>query len=323
MNKQEENGPHQEQEPTMEANVPGKLKQLGMQLVSPGLDEDRLSKKMISKIKMSRDIEKNQKLLISKLSQKDENHANKPPAITVSSPEKTMPFKPRNHSLKRKKIPPTLNFSTIQPSSQLHASKSAPPNITKFPQQQINARVRYMGRVSSMTQEYPSPTANPYMAATYPYPYAGLPPVPCYPHVSTPTHTQSCEGYYPSLYPTPMYNTAVTPVDHQRKQNKRTRRSSHLDDLALRKKNYVFKQRSGGTATSRTDRETGSPVKKQVLSEDTSLNDDVVDDNEKEMTIVGEISLTDDVFKFEIRNDKDDYMKVCERIWNDWQNLKK
>ncbi|CAI4059440.1 Dig2p SKDI_04G6820 [Saccharomyces kudriavzevii IFO 1802] len=323
MNKQEEEDSEREEMLSVQKNDPGKLKQLGMQLVSPGLDEDRLSENMISKIKKSKDIEKNQKLLISKLSQKDEDHTGRPPAITVSSPDRTMSFKSRNHSLKRKRIPSALNVSGVRSSSQWHASKSAPPNITRFPQQQINPRVRYMGRVAPAAQDYPSPTANPYMTAAYPFPYTGLPPVPYYPYISTPTHTHSYEGCYPPMYPTPMYNSAMTPADNQAKRKKPTRRSSHWDDLASRKKNYISRQRSGDIITSRTDSETGSPVTKHVLSEDASLNDDIGDDNDKEKSISGEIYLYDDVFKFEVRSDKDDYMKACDRIWNEWQSLKK
>lgn len=58
MNKEEQEDPQQEQISTVQENDPRNLQQLGMLLVSPGLDEDRLSEKMISKIKKSRDIEK-------------------------------------------------------------------------------------------------------------------------------------------------------------------------------------------------------------------------------------------------------------------------
>ncbi|CAI4057794.1 hypothetical protein SUVZ_02G5850 [Saccharomyces uvarum] len=328
MNKQVDRSPQREQTTTVRApNVssepsPCKLKQLGMLLVSPGLDEDRLSEKMILKIKKSRDIEKDQKLLISKLSQREEEQNNKPPAITISSPENGMPFNPRNHSLKRKMVPPALNFSSIPTSSQMHASKSAPPNITRFPHQQINPRVRYMGRMASAAQEYPSPViANPYMTAVHPY--AGLSSVPYYPYIPTPTHTHPYEGYYPSLYPTPMHDNTMTSSNHQGKRRKPTRRSLHMNDLASKKKNFISKQRSGDNLTSEADREAGSPVTKQVLSEDVPLSDDMHHCNSNEKFIVGEVNLYDDVFKFEVRNDKDEYMKTCERIWNEWQNLKK
>ncbi|QID83786.1 hypothetical protein GRS66_006264 [Saccharomyces pastorianus] len=330
MNKQVEGGPQREQRTTIQAPSessepnPCKVKQLGMMLVSPGLDEDRLSERMILKIKKSKDIEKDQKLLISKLSQREEEHTNKPPAITISSPEHGMPFKQWNHSLKRKMVPPALNLSSIPSSSQMQASKSAPPNVTRFPHQQINPRVRYMGRIAAAIQECPSPIiANPYVVA--PHPYAGLSSVPYYPYIPTPTHTHPypCEGYYPSLYPTPMHDNTMTSSNNQGKRRKHTRRSSNLNDLTSRKKNFISKQRTGDNVNSEGDRETESPVAKQVLGEDVALNDDMHHCNANERVIAGEINLHDDVFKFEVHNDKDEYMKTCERIWNEWQNLKK
>ncbi|CAI4038331.1 hypothetical protein SMKI_04G6750 [Saccharomyces mikatae IFO 1815] len=323
MNKQEEDRPQREQISTVQENDPGKLQQLGMLLVSPGLDEERLSEKMISKIKKSKDIERNQKLLISKLSQKEEDHTGKPPTITISSAEKTVPFKPPNHSLKRKRIPPALNFSDIQSPSQLHASKSAPPNITRFPRHKSNLRVRYMGRLAPSVQDYSSPITNSCMTATYPYPYTGLPSVPYYPYISTPTHSHPYEGYY-SMYPNTLYNGTVTSADHQAKRKKATGRSAHLDDLTSRKRGFISRRHhSGDSITSKIDRDTECPVTRHSLSEDASLNDDADDYNDKERSIIGEISLYDDVFKFEVCNDKDDYMKACEKIWNEWHNLKR
>lgn len=96
-----------------------------------------------------------------------------------------------------------------------------------------------------------------------------------------------------------------------------------MNDLASRKKNFISKQRSGDNLTSEADRETGSPVTKQVLGEDVLLSDDMHHCDSNENFIVGEINLYDDVFKFEVHNDKEEYMKTCDRIWNEWQNLKK
>lgn len=323
MSKQEQEDSQQEQRPSVQENDLGNLQRLGMLLVSPGLDEDRLSEKMISKIKKSKDIEKNQKLLISRLSQKEEDHTGKPPAITISSAEKTIPFKPPNHSLKRKRVPPALNFSDIRSSSHMHASKSAPPNITRFPQQKSSLRVRYMGRMAPTAQDYHSPTANSYMTPTYPYPYTALPPVQCYPYSSTPTHTHAYEGYFSPMCPNPLYNNAIVPADYQAKRKKLAGRSPHLDDLASRKRTFLSRHHGGDPTTSRTDGDTEHPVPKHSLSEGASLNDDPDDYNDKERSIIGEISLYDDVFKFEIRNNKDDYMKACETIWSEWNNLKK
>ncbi len=323
MNKEEQEDPQQEQISTVQENDPRNLQQLGMLLVSPGLDEDRLNEKMISKIKKSRDIEKNQKLLISRLSQKEEDHSGKPPTITISPAEKTVPFKSLNHSLKRKRVPPALNFSDIQASSHLHGSKSAPPNITRFPQHKNSLRVRYMGRMAPTNQDYHPSVANSYMTATYPYPYTGLPPVPCYPYSSTPTQTHAYEGYYSPMYPGPLYNNGIIPADYHAKRKKLAGRSPHLEDLTSRKRTFVSKHHNGDPIISKTDEDIECSVTKNSLSEGASLNDDADDDNDKERIIIGEISLYDDVFKFEVRDDKNDYMKACETIWTEWHNLKK
>ncbi|SCU88228.1 LAFA_0E11452g1_1 [Lachancea sp. 'fantastica'] len=154
-----------------------RLKRLGMQCVSPGFG--KMDNRMLSTIQLSRDIAKDQKEAIHKLSTRQtetfKNNDSDDEVVPKQVEQTNQDVQPssldsteqENHkrtqkSLKRGRVPPPLNIGSSGANgddtraraahfhgSQFLGAKSAPAHITRYPRGK--SRVQYLGRTTSKT----------------------------------------------------------------------------------------------------------------------------------------------------------------------------
>lgn len=147
---------------------PAHWQMIGLQCISPGLSSEKMDNKMLSTIRKSEDIAKDQRQQIEKLINPEtisQNISPTEPDFSINKHNNNNHFTPsstdhknmdqnndnkKNKSLKRNKVPPPLNigiqkglphFSFIRDSN----LKSAPPNIT-HQKGILRPRVQYLGK---------------------------------------------------------------------------------------------------------------------------------------------------------------------------------
>ncbi|AGO13620.1 AaceriAGL258Cp [[Ashbya] aceris (nom. inval.)] len=141
-----------------------KLQRLGIECISPGLSSENMDNKMLSTIRRSKTIAREQRQHIEKLGEAQHTLA-----------------RPRGKSLRRSRVPSPLN---IAGGGGPAGVASAPANITHFRQAAARPRVQYVGR---RRRPGASPLVPCYDTPYVPYaqpPYMVVPVPPVYPRLA-------------------------------------------------------------------------------------------------------------------------------------------
>ncbi|QLQ81884.1 hypothetical protein HG537_0G01380 [Torulaspora globosa] len=324
-------------EAEMEDLKSDKREKLGKLCESLGLEPERMTDRMLNTIEMSKDIERNQRDVIKKLSTaspRDEEDGCQ--SIVVDDGE--MELNTVGKSLKRKRIPPPLSISeTNSETASLQGSgggvyaRSAPAHVPKFPRSCVDKRfgtigkprVQYLGRMSSGVGRGDSPIQStnayklktPYLSYFPSYPVG--PPVPMAPYA--PYHPYGYPGQLPLYQSTPqqLYNPPMMPQWQPRSavpyasqaryhQDKRTRLSNKKpktketdEDLRATQPRDAESDNSNQPADSEQDQDTEN-------GDDTESAHLAIEDNprpfpssEPRDTVLGEIRISGNVFSYE------------------------
>ncbi|AAS54233.1 AGL258Cp [Eremothecium gossypii ATCC 10895] len=140
-----------------------KLQRLGIECISPGLSSENMDNKMLSTIRRSKTIAREQRQHIEKLGEAQHTLA-----------------RPRGKSLRRTRVPSPLNIGAGGGGPAGVAS--APANITHF-RQAARPRVQYVGRRRRPGASPLVPCYDPYVAYAQP-PYMVVPVPPVYPRMA-------------------------------------------------------------------------------------------------------------------------------------------
>lgn len=316
-----------------------KLQKLGLQCVSPGLANEKMDNRMLTTIKLSKDMEREQREVIMRMSENKEQEKPTTPTATSS----------RGKSLKRSKIPPPLNIPFTNGNKLRDPGiKSAPAHVTQHPRGKL--RVQYLGKGHSR-RRYPAMTGIPNgrYAMVPPYVTYGAPYWPQPPVASLPYQTYQ-QQYNPYLVPAPHSAIARThPMSPQVTKQTSTVQKDFESFMEKNKRSVVGTKDVFSNNVSRW-----APLKAQPLSardefffrhESTETTEPNVDEEEdvemaiedgampspatlapQNTVIQGEIKLQQETFAFELSRvqdvtDKKMFMSICDKVWDEAKEL--
>lgn len=235
-------GEEEEEDELISTSKSEKLEKLGKLCVSLGLQPSRMTDKMLDTIELSKDIERDQRNVIQRLSSASpggevvvETREGQSLVVDDESDRSSvdMHLESVGKSLKRKKIPPPLTISeTNSTTASLHGSggsgvshsfpQSAPAHVPNFPRSSVEKRfppmgkprVQYLGKVSGRAPQRNSPIQSthayklktPYVSG---FPNYSVPP----PLPYAPYYPYGYPGQLPVYQSTPqqLYNTPMVP----------------------------------------------------------------------------------------------------------------
>lgn len=329
-----------------------KREKLGELCASLGLEANRMTDRMLSTIEMSKDIERNQRDVIKKLSSTSPREEEEEGQSIVVDDGEEMQLNTVGKSLKRRRVPPPLSISeansttaSLQGSGGVYA-RSAPAHVPKFPRSSVEKRfvgkprVLYLGRVPSgaARQDSPIQSANAYKLKT---PYQSYFPGYAMPLPAMPAYAPYPYGYpgqLPLYQSTPqLYNAPMMPQWQPRSavpylQHHRDRRGNHQAKKAKTKETEELRGKDAESDSSNQQADT-TPDHDTENADDTESAHLAIEENPRPLpsseprdVVLGEIRISGNVFSYEFPSqrpgiDKKMFMSICDKVWDESRRL--